>query len=301
MGRVVFMNGKWVPEGQAAVSIYDQSVSQGAAAFEMTRSFNGQTFMIHEHLQRLNTSCKELGIPLPYTVSELETLCDEVQKHNPHNPDDEHRLMIVVSPGCPTMYKDLEGSIYGPWVYISDFPLRYTVKGMGHYFDDGINLSTAPIRPINSSAIPAWTKHRSRLHFYMAQQSVYPDWALMLDDEQRVTEGPGFNISYVKEGILYTTTYQALCGISLAYAQLCAAGRGMRVRTEQTIPLSALYQADEVWVTGTPFCMLPVGCVDGRLINKGKPGPYYRRTLDEWSDRVGLDIGRQIQKWDGYA
>jgi len=154
MGRVVFMGGKWVPEAQAAVSIYDQSVSQGAAAFEMTRSFNGQTFMIHEHLQRLHTSCEELGILLPYTIDELESLCNVIQKCNPLDPDDEHRLMIVVSPGCPSMYKDLEGTIYGPWVYISDFPLRYTVQGMGHYFDEGVNLVTSPIRQINSSAIP---------------------------------------------------------------------------------------------------------------------------------------------------
>lgn len=301
MSRVVFMDGKWVPESQASVSIYDQSVSQGAAAFEMTRSFNGHTFMIHEHLQRLNWSCKELGIPLPYSTAELESLCLEAQERNPHDKGDEHRLMIVVSPGCPTMYKGLEGTIYGPWVYIADFPLRYTVKDMGHYFDDGVNLKTSSVYQINSSAIPPWTKHRSRLHFYMAQRQASPDWALMINEAGYVTEGPGFNIAYVKERVLHTTTNQALMGISLSYAQECANAVGMKVVTNEMIYPATLYQADEVWVTGTPFCMLPVGCIDGRLINKGKPGPWYTRTINEWSDRVGVQIGDQIKAWDGYA
>src|SRR5205807_2357768 len=61
--RVVYINDTFVPESEARVSIYDLGVTQGAAAFEMTRSFNGLHFKLAEHLDRLERSCQTLGIP----------------------------------------------------------------------------------------------------------------------------------------------------------------------------------------------------------------------------------------------
>ena len=115
--RIVYLNGQFVPESEAKLSIYDLSVMQAEAAFEMTRSFNGKHFKLGEHIERLRRSCELLSIPLPgiwisnpYTWTEqLEMLCEQVAKMNDHGPGEEHRLLIVVSPGAAPIYKEIEG------------------------------------------------------------------------------------------------------------------------------------------------------------------------------------------------
>ena len=63
-GRVVYFNGKFVPENEAKISIYDSSLMFGDMVFEMTRSFNGKQFKLKEHLKRLYSGIKILRIPL---------------------------------------------------------------------------------------------------------------------------------------------------------------------------------------------------------------------------------------------
>ena len=58
------------------------------------------------------------------------------------------------------------------------------------------------------------------------------------------------------------------------------------------------YSIDELWLTGTPFCMVPVVSLDGRPIGNGTIGPVYKETLAKWNALVGLDIAAQIQEWD---
>ena len=72
--RTCYINGQFVPESEAKLSIYDLSVMQAAAAFEMTRSFNGQHFKLVEHLLRLERSCKLLGIEQKLGITELQLL-----------------------------------------------------------------------------------------------------------------------------------------------------------------------------------------------------------------------------------
>ena len=59
-----------------------------------------------------------------------------------------------------------------------------------------------------------------------------------------------------------------------------------------------VYEADEAFVTGTPFCMLPVTSLNGVPIGDGKVGEVFNSILREWSSEVGVDIKAQIQAWD---
>jgi branched-chain amino acid aminotransferase len=59
-----------------------------------------------------------------------------------------------------------------------------------------------------------------------------------------------------------------------------------------------VFEADEAFITGTPFCMLPVTSLNGIQIGDGKVGPVYKDILKKWSQKSGLDIKQQIQRWD---
>ena len=298
--RTVYLNGRFVPESEAKLSIYDLSVMQAAAAFEMTRSFNGVQFKLREHIDRLVESCRLLSIPLPaeftHGLSIIETLCLAVQDRNDHGPGEEHRLLIVVSPGAASIYKDIEGTINHPFVYIADFPLRFTVAGFGRYFTEGVHCVTSKIRQVPNKCVPARAKHRSRLHFHLAQQQAPAGtWPILLDDGHDLCEAPGANLVGVwyndaDAPCILTYNRNALPGISLqTIKELC------RTDNREGIDFGP---HDELWLTGTPFCLLPVVSLDGKPIGDGTPGPVFKETLAKWSKLVGVDIQRQIESWD---
>ena len=74
-GRVVYLNGEFVPESEAKVSIYDSALMFGDMVFEMTRSFDGHQFKLREHIDRLFVGLSILRIPMPLTKDELEQAC----------------------------------------------------------------------------------------------------------------------------------------------------------------------------------------------------------------------------------
>ena len=101
IGRVVYLNGEFVPEAEAKISIYDSALMFGDMVFEMTRSFNKKQFRLREHLERLFLGLKILRIPMKMTIEELEKAClSTIEMNEPFfSATDEHRLMINVSRG----------------------------------------------------------------------------------------------------------------------------------------------------------------------------------------------------------
>ena len=320
MSRTVYINGEFVPESEAKLSIYDLSVMQAAAAFEMTRSFNGVHFKLREHLLRLEQSCKLLSIPMPCEVEYLEGICYEVSSRNDHGPGEEHRLLIVVSPGCAPMYRDLAGVIPHPFLYIADFPLRYTVQGFSKYFTEGVHCVTSNIQQVPDACIPSQAKHRSRLHFHLAQhQATAGTWPIMttmnwqrwdqlgtgkftaLPEGRKsvITEAPGANICLVRGACIHIGQRNVLRGISAqTVSEICVPEYIGVSHARDWTTLDDAQSADELWLTGTPFCMLPVVSLDGKPIGNGTIGPVYTETLRKWSALVGVDIAQQIIDWD---
>lgn len=299
--RIVFLNGSYVPEAEAKVSIFDEGLMYGSTVFEMTRSFNQQHFQLKEHIERLYQGFKVLRIPEPMTVEQMMELCDEVTLKNcpAFDADDEFRLMINVSRGPLGIYRQAVPQD-GPTVCISCFPLKWTVAGMGRLFDDGINAVTVSQR--HTDCLPN-VKHRSRLHFVLANQEAAQvagdrNWAVLLDQDGYVAEGTGANILLADENVVYSPNPDhCLKGISRNYVLDTAYNMDVHVQFDR-YNLFEVLTSREVWFTGTPFCLLPVTSVNGIPIGDGKPGPLYKQFLERWSQDVNCDIKAQIQAWD---
>lgn len=305
-GRVVYFNGQLVPEGQAKISIYDSALMFGDMVFEMTRSFNKQQFKLREHIDRLYAGIHILRIPLAMTPEEMEQACYRTIEANDHlfAADDEHRLMIDVSRGLLGIYQGIEGMRKGPNVIIADFPLRWTVAGMGKLFDQGINAVITSQRAIPASLLDPKIKNRSRIHYLMANIEASQiegdnNWALLLDPDGFIAEGTGDNFFIVKNGVVITPEGRnILRGISRAYVmeELCTQ-LGIPV-VEKNIDAYDVYTADEAFMTGTPFCMLPVTSLNGQAIGTGKVGPVFDGLLARWGSNTGVDVSGQIKGWD---
>ena len=304
MSRLVYMNGSFVAEAEAKISIYDSALMFGDMVFEMTRSFNKEQFKLREHLQRLYASIHYVHIPLKMSIDEMEAACYATIEKNEcfFNEHDEHRLMINVSRGPLSLYADLFGGKLEPNVIIADFPLKWTVASMGTLFDTGINAVIPSQRAIPASLLEPKVKNRSRLHYQMANIEVSQykgenNWALLLDPDGFVAEGTGDNFFMIKDNVIVTPEPRnILRGISREYIFELAGQLGL-VCIEKNIEPYDVLMADEAFMTGTPFCLLPVTGLNHNRIGDGKMGRITRQLLDAWSMNVGLDIEKQIKNY----
>ena len=299
--RVIWINGNLVPESEAKISIFDSALMFGDMVFEMTRSFNKKQFKLREHLERLYAGIKILKNPLKMTINEMEQhVYETIEANDPFfSPDDEHRIMIDVTRGLLSIYEEIGET--GPNVIIADFPLKWTVRGMGKLFDEGINAVITSQRAIPSTLLEPKIKNRSRLHYLMANIEASNmignnNWALLLDPDGFVAEGTGDNFFIIKDGKIITPEGRnILRGISRQYIiDTLRTGKVI----EKNIEPYDVYTADEAFMTGTPFCMLPVTSLNGIPIGTGKPGWEFNSILKDWGDLVGVDIESQIKTWN---
>jgi branched-chain amino acid aminotransferase len=303
--RVVYLNGTFVPEQEAKISIYDSALMFGDMVFEMTRSFKKQQFKLREHLQRLLAGIKILRIPLTMDMNSIERACLEtIERNDPcFKKTDEHRLMINISRGPLGIYAPIFDGKCRPTVVIADFPLKWTVQGMGKLFDIGINAVIPSQRAIPASLLDSKIKNRSRIHYQMAniEASLFKgenNWALLLDPDGYIAEGTGDNFFIVKDGVIITPEGRnILRGISRAYIFDLAEQLKLRC-IEKNIEPYDVYNADEAFMTGTPFCILPVTSLNGVVVGDGRMGRVTQLLLDKWSKNVGVDIIKQIKDFN---
>ena len=304
--RKVYMNGKFIKESDAKISIFDSALMFGDMVFEMTRSFNKKHFKLKEHIERLFTGLKILRYDLSITKEELYDICIETARQNEpaFEKDDEHRLMIDVSRGVLGIYEDIDGIHNGPNIIVADFPLKWTVKGMSKLYKSGINNVVTSQRVIPSHLMDPKIKNRSRLFYLMAniEASLFKgenNWALMLDPDGFIAEGSGDNFFIIKDGVLISPEGRnMLRGITRQYIMEELAPRLNIPVKEKNIELFDAYEADEAFICATPFCMIPVTSINSVKIGNGKPGELFKSLIKEWSRMVGIDIIKQVENWN---
>ena len=267
---------------------------------------NKKQFKLKEHLERLYAGIKILRIPIEMSIDEMFEACLEtVRRNDPVFEDtDEHRLMINVSRGPLGVYAPIFDYNLEPTLVVADFPLKWTVSYMGNLYDEGINAVL-----VNQKAMPAYImdpkiKNRSRVFYQMANIEASQfrgdnNWALLLDTDGFISEGTGDNFFIVKDNKVITPEGRnILRGISRDYVinELC---KELNIEViEKNIELYDVYDADEAFMTGTPFCMLPVTSINGLKISKGFVGPTFSKILKKWGENCDVNIANQIKSWN---
>lgn len=305
MSRLVYVNGKFVPEKDASISIYDSALMFGDMVFDMTRSYNKKQFKLREHLERLFRSMDSVEISINLSIDELENACLETIKRNEpfFGSTDEHRLMINVSRGPLAIYGDIFDGKIEPTIIIADFPLKWTVRGMDKLFETGINAIITKQQVIPENLMDPKIKNRSRLFYMMANIEVSKhkgnnNWALMLDPDNFIAEGSGANFFMVKDNVLYTPEPRnILVGISRSHILDMAKDLGIECK-EKNLTVDDVMKADEAFFTGTPFAMLPITSINDKTVNNGKKGHIFSKLISKWSKIVGIDIPKQIKDFN---
>ena len=290
--RMAYVNGEIVPESQAVISILDTGFVHGDAAFDTTRTFNGNIFKLKEHQDRLFNSLRYLRIDPGFTKEELAEATRQLAAANQPLLEEEGDFWIIqrVTRGVP-----VDGG-FKPTVIIEARSIPF--KARAKFFRDGLPVITPSVRRTPAQSLSPRAKAHNYLNHTLGELEVTsrnPDgWTVLLDTNGNIAEGTSSSFFVVKQGVVMTSRELfVLPGISRQTTIDLA--RELNIEVQETdIDLFDAYTADEAFVTATSLCICPVSSVNGSTIGTGiVPGPVTSRLLEAYSNLVGLDIAGQ--------
>jgi branched-subunit amino acid aminotransferase/4-amino-4-deoxychorismate lyase len=293
---IVHLCGRNLPQSQAHIALHDAGVVMGASVSDLCRTFRHRLFRLADHVTRFQESCRLACIPLQYSTDQLTDTATKLIEHNSLLIDGNRDLSLVMCATPGPLYRDSGsvGDTSGPTLLMHTFPVPFA--RYARFFTDGVKLVTPTVRQVSTTSIDRRIKHRSRLHWWIAEQEAHgsdPDAvALLLDDAECVTETAVANFVIVTEGVVISPPAgSVLPGISLDTVRDMCRELGIPFR-EQTLTLEQSSRADEAMLTGTNFCLAGVRSINGRPLPW--PGPFFEKLLLYWSETVDVDIRGQI-------
>lgn len=284
MSRIIYLNGKYVPEEEAKISVFDHGYLYGDGVFEGLRAYRGKVFKLDEHLTRLYESAKSilLNVPESYQVMKEATL--ETIRQNGLT---DAYLRIVVSRGTGDLGLDPRKCAKATTVIIA----RTITLFPAEFYEKGLHVITVATRRNAPDALDPQIKSLNYLNNILVKIEANRAGvmeAIMLNGQGYVAEGTADNVFIFKKGKLLTPPgyVGALCGITRQVIMDLAQEAGIPLE-ERPFTRQELYVAEECFLTGTAAEVIPVIDVDGRQIGSGTPGPVTRELIGRFHALTG--------------
>ncbi|MEW6770398.1 MAG: branched-chain-amino-acid transaminase [Bacillota bacterium] len=270
MGLTIYLDGEYVPEEKAVVSVFDHGLLYGDGVFEGIRAYHGRVFKLKEHLQRLYESAKSIMLSIPLSQEEMQQVVLETCRRN--NIRDGY-IRLVVTRGKGDLGLDPQKCPRPTVFCIADSIQLYPPE----FYEKGLEVITVPTRRNVPEALSPRIKSLNYLNNILAKIEaglIGVQEAIMLTHDGFVAEATGDNIFIVKEGTLITPPpyLGILKGITRDAVMELARAKGITV-LERVFTRHDVFTADECFFTGTAAEIIPVVKVDGRIIGEGRPGP----------------------------
>ncbi len=286
---LVYMNGKFVPESEARISVFDRGFLYGDGVFEGIRAYNGKVFRLYEHIDRLYDCARVIDLQIPISKEEFANAILETLRRN--NLKDAY-IRPIVTRGVGDLGLDPR-KCENPNVIIITKPWG---KLYGDLYERGLTAVTVAVRRNPIDALPPNIKSLNYLNNILAKIEANAkggDEAIFLDHNGYISEGSGDNIFIVKNGMIATPpTLNNLKGITRTVVLEIIQELNLPFR-ETNIGLFDLYSADEIFVTGTAAEIAPVTVIDGRKVGDGRPGEITKLVMEKFRERTereGVDI-----------
>ncbi|MGQ9759905.1 MAG: branched-chain-amino-acid transaminase [Candidatus Methanomethylicaceae archaeon] len=267
--EVVYINGEFVPKSKAFISVFDHGFLYGDGVFEGIRAYNGHVFKLKEHIDRLYASAHSIMLKIPMTKEELRRAVIETLKKNSLK---DAYIRLIVTRGEGDLGLDPRKCKKSNIVIIAS-SIALLPKEV---CEGGIKTIISWVRRDRVDATSHEIKSLNYLNSILAKleaNNSNADEAILLTTDGYVCEGTAENIFLVKNGeVLTPPTYTgALPGITRQVVIEIVEKSGAKVR-EKLITVHELFNADEIFFTGTGAEIIPVVEVNSRRIGDGKPG-----------------------------
>ena len=282
-GRVAYVNGRYVPFAQAGVHVEDRALQLGDGIYEVAGVKNGKPMDEDGHLDRMERSLGELGMPMPMSRAALKIVMREMIARN-RIPDG--YLYIQTTRGA--VRRDHVPPVDGPRPTVIMTMRPTDMVGLSKRLENGIGVSTQPDIRWGRCDI----KTVQLLPNLMAKQAARKAGAFeawLVDKDGFVTEGASTNAWIVaQDGTVITRDLSSaiLPGVTRKIMLEALAEAQIKV-VERKFTVAEAKAAKEAFLSSATGAGVPVVTVDGQQIGDGKPGPLTRRIRELYAAKSG--------------
>lgn len=279
----VYIDGEFYPKSQAKISVFDHGLLYGDGVFEGIRAYTGVVFKLKEHVDRLYRSAHMIMLDISMTKEQMiQAVLQTLRKNNLRDS----YIRLVVTRGIGDLGLNPKKCPKPTIIVIADTISLHK----GGAKEDGITAMLSWVKRDPVDATSHEIKSLNYLNSVLAKIEANisgVDEAICLDKNGFICEGVAENIFIVKNGKLFTPpSYTgALPGITAEEVMKLAKRMGYEV-TEKNITPFELFNAEEVFFTGTAAEIIPVREINKRTINSAKPGPITKRLMEEFAKLV---------------
>jgi D-alanine transaminase len=278
MSRIVYVNGEFLPEQKAKISVFDRGFLFADGIYEVTSVIDGKLIDNAHHLARLERSARELELNLPLPMQEIEAVQHETVRRNGL---DEGMLYLQVTRGAADR----------------DFAYPQNARPSLVMFTQAKALVDSPTARRGLSVITLedirWRRRDIKtvqlLFPAMAKQAALKAGAddSWLVENGMVTEGTSNNAWIIANDTIITRqlSNDILHGITRRAVARLAANDSMAVE-ERGFTVDEAVNADEAFVTSASSFVTPVVRIDGKPIGKGTPGPVTNKLRQLYIDEA---------------
>jgi branched-chain amino acid aminotransferase len=279
----VYVDGKFYPKSQAKISVFDHGLLYGDGVFEGIRAYSGSVFKLKEHVDRLYRSAHMIMLEIPMSKEQIIQAVLETLRVNGFK---EAYIRLVVTRGVGDLGLNPRKCPKPTIIVIADTIALHKSEAK----EKGVTAMLSWVKRDPVDATSHEIKSLNYLNSILAKIEANiggVDEAICLDKNGFVCEGVAENIFIIRNGRIFTPpSYTgALPGITAAEAMKLARKMGHDVIETNVTPYE-LFNAEEVFFTGTAAEIVPVREINKRTIGNGTPGPITKKLMHEFSKLV---------------
>ncbi|MFC4056802.1 aminotransferase class IV [Planomonospora corallina] len=274
MNVPVWVNGELTDPAQAAVSVFDHGLIVGDGVFETVKCVGGAPFALTRHLERLRLSARRMELPEPDTdaITEGVRACLAAAPAWPLG-----RIRITCTSGPGPLGSDRGGHGLTTVVIVAEqkpFPATADVV-----------VVPWPRNERGALAGVKSTSYAENARALLHARTRGGGEAIFANTAGNLCEGTGSNVFIVRDGRLITPTLDSGClaGVTRALTLQWCGGE------EEDVPLEALYEAEEAFLTSTTRDVQPIRAVDGTVL-PAAPGPITTKVMRVFAERAADDL-----------
>lgn len=280
----VYLNGEFVPEAEASISILDRGFIFGDGIYEVIPVYGGVPFRLEQHVRRLAESLRSVDIPNPLAENEWSGIVEELLKRN---PGEQQSLYIQVTRGAAERDHVLS-HVPRPTVLMSCRSISpREPEGVRAITSEDIRWDRCHIKTTSLIANVLLRRNAAQAGAYEA----------VLIRDGLLSEGAASNVFVVVDGVVKTPPLSERILAGVTRALLLELLRSKAVPCEEVdVSEAELRRAEEIWLTSSAREILPVTVLDGRPVGDGEIGSRWKQVWNIYQQFKRTHCGRNLQR-----
>ncbi len=279
-----YLDGRYMPVTDAAIPVTDSGYRRSDVTYDVVGVWQGAFFRLDDHINRFRTSMNSLRMTPPESDAQIKAILNRLVAMACLR---EAYVAMDCLRAAPPPGKTRHPSNCRS--YLSCYAIPWVSVATPEMFARGLHLIIPKARRIPTESVDPTVKNFHWGDFtrgLIEAEDTGADYPVLLDFDDNVTEGSGFNVFCIIDGKVICPARGALEGVTRASVlEMCAE---LGIPTEvRDIHADEFRDSDEIFASTTAGGIMPASRIDGRIMNNDRPGPISARLKDLfWAKRA---------------